>query len=82
MWVSWSHGSAKSGKKFYHLSQNMAWKGNPILVRLGKDYSSNSSWFTEGDCGSHIMGKYFPSVYHIFFSKSVVKDLCMDNPID
>ncbi|CAN8221829.1 unnamed protein product [Cochlearia groenlandica] len=34
----------------------MARKGNPISVRLGKNRSSDSSRFSEGDRESHRMG--------------------------
>ena len=58
----------KKGQKSIK-SKNMARKGNPISVRLGKNRSSDSSRFSEGDRESHRMGKSFPSVYPIFSKK-------------
>ena len=60
----------KKGQKSIK-SKNMARKGNPISVRFGKNRSSDSSRFSEGDRESHRMGKSFPSVYPIFSKKSV-----------
>ncbi|KAI5664279.1 hypothetical protein M9H77_23602 [Catharanthus roseus] len=34
----------------------MARKGNPILIRLDMNHSSDSSWFSEGNRESHRMG--------------------------
>jgi len=59
----------KKGQKSIK-SKNMARKGNPISVRLGKNRSSDSSRFSEGDRESHRMGKSFPSVYPIFSKKA------------
>lgn len=47
----------------------MVWKGNLILVRFGKNCSLDLSWFSEGDCESYWMGKFFFLVYFIFLKK-------------
>lgn len=57
----------KKGQK--SINPNMARKGNPISVRLGKNRSSDSSRFSEGDRESHRMAKSFPSVYTLFSKK-------------
>jgi hypothetical protein len=56
------------GKHKRKRKAHMAQKGNPISVRLDKNCSSDSRWFSEGDRESHRMGQYFPSVFPIIKS--------------